>query len=499
MNKLKKIFSIIFFINILYIVFIGCASSSSQSKGLSINNKNTLFSKKNNNIKREALLLGISDYAGDSNDLNGIERDIEKMKKLFQDWGFNVKVLYDKDSISIVDYLDNYAKELNSNDYFAFYYSGHGSHLPDKSGDEEDGEDETLVLSDGRENTHLIDDVLYAKFNAIKAKKMIFFDSCHSGTVFRALNGKVQSKTISPDNVKKVFSKSLSITPKSDTIDSNSEYIVFSSSRDDEESLATPTGSLFTNSIYEIFSDKNSYNSSLADITKTLKKKVVTYAKEISEKGQHPNIYFSNSYSNLSKFKDFIESKSTQEIVSSASINSSLEKNNFQNREKTLQDTLDELIDSKEIDKMYLSYDKTTYRVGDSIRFSLDTKGQRGYLTIFYIDKNDVTILYPNPYAHSKTIKGSYTFPDDFSNGKFELEAYKSCNNCQEEKTVIYVLLSSEPILDINTITKKGELSSFAKGSKDSKIITRAVRIKAKKSIDRTFRPQLNRYSFIVR
>jgi hypothetical protein len=503
MNNIRKALSIIP-LSIISFSILGCvSSSSSQSKGLalssSVKSNSTLFSKNTNHIKKQALLLGISDYAGDNADLGGIERDVEKMGKLFKSWGFDVKVLYDKDSMNIINYLDSYATGLGSNDYFAFYYSGHGSHTADKNNDESDGEDETLVLSDGKDNTHLIDDILYAKFNAIKAKKMIFFDSCHSGTVFRKLNGKSQPKTMSPNDVKKTFSKGLSVSAKSDNISSDSEYIVFSSSQDHEESLATPTGSLFTNSLYEIFSDKNSYNESFEDIGKTLTKKVLTYAKKSDGTPHHPSISFSKSYSNSSTFKEFIETKSTEATVSPTMIKLPSSTTNSKDKDKTLQDTLDNLINSRQINKMSLNYNRTSYKSGESIKFSLDTKGERGYLTLFYIDSNEVTLLYPNPFVSSKKIQGNYTFPDDFSNGKFELEAYKSCNNCQEENTVIYTLLSSKPILDASAIKSRDGLNSFAKGSSESKIITRAVRIKTKKSISEPFKPQLNKYNFIVK
>ena len=42
--------------------------------------------------KKEALLVGVSDYGGNPrNDLIGIELDIAKMKQLFTDWGFDIK------------------------------------------------------------------------------------------------------------------------------------------------------------------------------------------------------------------------------------------------------------------------------------------------------------------------------------------------------------------------------------------------------------------------
>jgi hypothetical protein len=148
---------------------------------------------------------------------------------------------------------------------------------------------------------------------------------------------------------------------------------------------------------------------------------------------------------------------------------------------------------------MPLKYSKTTYNTGESVEFSLDTEGEKGYLTIFYVDGSDVTLLYPNPFVTSKELQGKYSFPNDLSGGKFELEAYKSCSDCQEERTTIYALLSSRPILDASAIRSRDGLTSFAKGSSQSHVMTRAVRIKASPKNGGGFTPQLNKYEFIVK
>jgi|GEM_PF-1613096 len=493
MKRLKKVLSLVT-LPLFVLSFGGCLSGTThtQSKGLSVKEKTTGFSKSTTQ-KRQALIVGVGDYAEDAQDLHGIERDVSKMKKLFESWGFEITVLYDKDSMQIVDYLNKYGNSLNSNDTFAFYYSGHGSHQADTNGDESDGQDETLVLSDGKENVHLVDDILYAKFNAIKAKKMIFFDSCHSGTVFRELNKKSQKKTISPKLVGKSLSKGISVDKKSAKIDRDANFVVFSSSQDNEESLATPTGSLFTNSLYEIFLDQNSQEKSLGEIGDLLRLKVSNYAKETQDTPHHPTISFSKSYSNSNRLKDVIQTKSTtppptQSAVSVANV-----------EEKTLQDTLDNLIDNKKMKSMSLDYQKSSYKSGESVEFSLDTAGEKGYLTIFYVDSNEITLLYPNPFVESRELQGKYTFPKDLANGKFELEAYKNCAGCQEEKTTIYTLLSTKPILDISAIRSSDGLMSFTKSSRKSKVLSRAVKLKATSSASRRFEPQLSKYEFVVR
>jgi len=445
--------------------------------------------------RKEAFVVGVSDYAGEANDLDGIERDVEKMKNLFESWGFEVTTLYDQESLKMVDKLAEYGKNLTADDYFAFYYSGHGSHKKDTNNDEADGQDETLVLSDGRENIHLLDDTLYAAFNGIKSKKMIFFDSCHSGTVFRSLTGKFQSKTISPTVVEKTFSKSLTIQSKGDSINKNSDFIVFSSAQDNEEALATPEGSLFTNSIYNLFNNNKAINEPFSSIKKNLTDEIAAYAQKTGAKAHHPSISYSKSYSDANTLKEFTNPKSNSIVAQTPIVKVPPSENN--SNETTLQQTLENFIQKNKIDKMVLNYKKSTYKVGNSINFTLDTQGAKGYLTIFYVDKNDVTLLYPNPFVSPKTIQGSYTFPKDFSGGKFELEAYKSCSNCNKETTTIYTLLSARPILDSSVFQSKDGLFSFAKESSTSQTVTRAVRLKAvSKSTNN--HPQLGKYEFIV-
>ena len=479
-------FIIIFSLSIL---FQSCAKEQThvQSKGVS-----TLFSKSATQ-KREALIVGVSDYAGTSSDLGGIERDVAKMKKLFTSWGFDIKVLYDNDSMDIVDNLNRYSNSLGKDDFFAFYYTGHGSHKKDENSDEADGEDETLVLSDGDINKHLIDDILYQKFNSIKAKKLIFFDSCHSGTVFRSLNGKTQTKTIKPEDVTRSFTMSSSKGMKivDSMSSSNGEYIVFSSSQDTEESLATPKGSLFTNSLSEVFSDKNLADKPLNSINNILVTKVVNYAKETDGEPHHPNISYSNSAIGTKSLQEFVSPKST--------VNSSYIAPTAITKEESLQSTLDRLIVSKQVKNISLQYDKSTYSTGELVKFKIDTLGEKGFLSIFYVDSDDVTVLYPNPYVSVKELDGTYVFPNDLSNGKFDIEAYKSCSGCQEEKTTIYALFSSEPIDNLKNISSS-ELLSFKKESKQSKILSRAVRIKLNPEAESSSNQlMLSRYQFIVK
>ncbi len=86
-----------------------------------------------------------------------------------------------------------------------FYYSGHGSALPDDDRDEkDDGWDETIVPYDvGKKGLGMIRDDQFAKWIADLAGRRIvmIFDSCHSGTISRGGPAPVNSaRFILPDD-----------------------------------------------------------------------------------------------------------------------------------------------------------------------------------------------------------------------------------------------------------------------------------------------------------
>ncbi len=106
------------------------------------------------------------------------------------------------------------------------------------------------------------------------------------------------------------------------------------------------------------------------------------------------------------------------------------------------------------------------YRVGEPIKFIVDTKGQDGYLYILYLDnKGEVGKLYPNAKAPLSEISGQYIFPKDF--GGMSIVATKDCKTCAKEDTSIYALLTKDPILDIDKIDK-AKLLSITSGAKSS-------------------------------
>lgn len=101
--------------------------------------------------------------------------------------------------------LEDLAQRTAPGDIVVVHYSGHGSQVPDKDGDEGDGLDETLVAADsgrGRfPNRDIIDDELAVFFKRIGDKTpylTVILDCCHSGTGTRDLFG-AKSRGLPPD------------------------------------------------------------------------------------------------------------------------------------------------------------------------------------------------------------------------------------------------------------------------------------------------------------
>jgi len=142
--------------------------------------------------KNRALLIGIDEYKYVPQ-LTSCKKDVTAMKRLIQKvWGFKnreIKVLVDSKATkkSILRAIDNWLiRATEPGDRVFFFYSGHGVHVEDKSGDEDDSRDEAIVPVDTNKNLNnlIIDDELAARFKRLKGRKvMMIFDAPHSGTM----------------------------------------------------------------------------------------------------------------------------------------------------------------------------------------------------------------------------------------------------------------------------------------------------------------------------
>lgn len=151
-------------------------------------------------MNKLALCVGINDYPGTSSDLYGCVNDAVDWKDRLEQFGFDVTSLHDSAGTkeNIIAKLKELIGRTSIGDYLVFSYSGHGTYVFDRSGDEEDAYDEALYTYNGA----LIDDDIRKVLDTIPygVKVWVIFDSCFSGTATRVMNNnKARAKFIVPD------------------------------------------------------------------------------------------------------------------------------------------------------------------------------------------------------------------------------------------------------------------------------------------------------------
>jgi hypothetical protein len=143
-------------------------------------------------VKR-ALLVGINYYSVPNARLNGCINDVIKVRNtLITKYGYlerNIIVLTDNQATrmptaqNIVYCIQALVAVSGSADELFFHYSGHGSQIVDRSGDEASNRDSVILPVDFNRKGVISDDLLYQLFRRCQCPLMMIFDSCHSGTV----------------------------------------------------------------------------------------------------------------------------------------------------------------------------------------------------------------------------------------------------------------------------------------------------------------------------
>ena len=156
-----------------------------------------------------ALLIGVSDYTAGWADLNGVKKDIPRVKAALSKRGFNVVTVMNptKSELenAIASFISNYGRHEDNR--LLIYYSGHGYTLTKKWG----GEMGYIVPADApdpaRDKNGFMDKAVdmvkvegWAK-NIDTKHALFMFDSCFSGSLFslsKAAPGIINYKTSNP-------------------------------------------------------------------------------------------------------------------------------------------------------------------------------------------------------------------------------------------------------------------------------------------------------------
>ena len=144
---------------------------------------------------KKALLVGINRYPDPGNELKGCVNDVRQMAETLKiRFGYagdgNMRILTDGRATTkaILDGLAWLTGGASPGDSLVFHYSGHGSQVPDRNGDETtDRQDEILCPYDLDWDHPLTDDVLAAACSGVPTGALltVILDCCHSGTGLR--------------------------------------------------------------------------------------------------------------------------------------------------------------------------------------------------------------------------------------------------------------------------------------------------------------------------
>jgi hypothetical protein len=148
-------------------------------------------------MAKKALLVGINHYPNPENNLKGCINDVLLMSKILQEqYGFddinNLRVLTDERALTadIRTRLQWLVDGAVAGDTLVFHYSGHGSQVRDRDGDElKDGLDEIICPYDLDWDHPFTDDDFYNIFKGVKpgVNLTVVLDCCHSGSGLREM------------------------------------------------------------------------------------------------------------------------------------------------------------------------------------------------------------------------------------------------------------------------------------------------------------------------
>ncbi len=326
-----------------------------------------------------ALLIGVGKYQHPKINLPGIDKDITMMKEVADLMGFSqIKILRDNEATlnrieqAIEEWL---VQKTTKNDRVLIYFTGHGSQIPDTNGDEKDNVDEVLLPHDmhvqGKTlvNT-FVDDKFSEYLNAIKAGEIfVFIDACHSGTAIKAMSSEVTKFFQYPGVPLAKENYAEEETSKQE------KYISLSACQDNEESVATGAGSLFTRGILDAARKASKNNAKLT--IKQLRPKAETFIRQhISDltRVYHPNIFGDKT----------LEDKNLLPGIWS--------------RIETLADNASY--------KVSVRTNQERQKLGDLLVITCEVK-KDGYLNILSATRgdNDATVLFPNKYHKDNYVK----------------------------------------------------------------------------------------------
>jgi hypothetical protein len=396
--------------------------------------------------EQRALLVGVGKLGIPGNDLPSIELDLDRMHEMLNLMGFEdrqIHTLQDEAATSsnVVAEFNGWLKQgVQPNDRVVFYFSGHGSNIPDLRGDQDDNVSQVLVTHDvkrihdkaGASLAGVLPDYRLSEMLAALPSRNVLFivDSCHSGTVTRSFNLNNHSLGATPVFIKSYNYPGMPAPPphavarglassrerKEPQWDTHANYVAITAAADNQEAIGTMNGGVFT--------------LGLTDAVKRL-----------TGEGKNPTARQlrddADAYIRSKVDKDQIHTPQIMgnETLADAPIKViSLNASNGPNRKRLL-----DLV-AQQPQHIELTASSTQYVVDAPVRLTLKIPAD-GYLNVVSVDsRDDATVLFPNGIQQSNAVSaGTFTFPT--AQMAFDLLASEPLG-----PTLVVAFLSSDPI-----------------------------------------------------
>ncbi len=364
-----------------------------------------------------ALLIGVGRYEHFDERLDGVSLDIRMMTELALLMGFKsheIKTLEHEHASSARVYAtveDWLVKGTGPQDRVLFYFSGHGSQIPDEDHDEKDQFDEVLLLHDvarkqsGRQQTLsgvLIDDHFNTMLAKMKSRNiLVIIDACHSGSATRSLRLASRSLSVNEAQVKFFsYSPGLAAAGGSGRFDVmepevlstiGGNYVAITACRDNEKTVATAQGSIFTLALRQVIRSAAMASSHITP--DEIRQRTTNFIREQLQSGTavfHPQIAGNKNLR-----------KRPLQLVSLSGGNG------------YVRAELEALV-TKSSQRVWIKLNKPCFEPGDVLELSVWIP-EPGHLNIMSVRADDqALVLFPNRYhPHNAVERGRLTIPGE--------------------------------------------------------------------------------------
>lgn len=407
-----------------------------------------------------ALIIGISQYKDHGIPvIPGVDRDIEMMHEVVETFGFErsqVQILRDAEATraGIRAAFRDLARTTTPQDRVLYYHSGHGTRVRDRTGDEDDQEDEALLPYDASLNDAgdpynvLLDDEIGNLLNAIPAREVIVLvDACFSGTVTR---GPATGKFFYHPNLRE-GGRGLLVDPTP----SGGGVVLLSAAGAAEEAQATPQGALFTQGV--LAAVRRAAPDEHLTLAQLRVQAEAYIAGRLDEPRRRHLLYRPqlDGPPELRHMNLFLNGRPTSPL--------------FQKRREA-RSRLEALVDAAD-DVVPVGSSRSVYRPGETLELSVRAP-RDGYLHVLNMaeGETDVTVLFPNAYQRNHLVRmgDEIRIPKA---GRFRLLA-RLPEGLNRQENLLVAILTDDPLpLDGDLLATENVFALFDNGTATRSIV----------------------------